>query len=127
MEDSKKEIELCKKCKDMKEKLCALYKELQVQPKEIGADEPDQKWNCSAGDRRSVFVAGNVFGEYKLQFGWRQKKVLNQILMRIGGPKLWICFGRRETSSSRCQPKIPKRNQNQDFSAGLALRKRLGN
>ena len=31
--------------------------------------------------------------EYKLQFGWCQKKVLNEILMRIGGPKLWICFG----------------------------------
>ena len=43
VEDSKKEIELYKKYKDMKEKLRALYKELQVQPKEIGADEPDQK------------------------------------------------------------------------------------
>jgi tetratricopeptide (TPR) repeat protein len=43
VEDSKKEIELYKKYKDMKEKLRALYKELQVQPKEISADEQDQK------------------------------------------------------------------------------------
>ncbi len=42
-EDSKKEVELYKKYKDMKEKLNALYKELQIQPKEITADEPDQK------------------------------------------------------------------------------------
>jgi Tfp pilus assembly protein PilF len=43
VEDAKKEVELYKKYKDMKEKLRALYKELQVQPKEIGADELDQK------------------------------------------------------------------------------------
>ena len=42
-DDSKKELELYKKYKDMKEKLNALYKELQIQPKEITADEPDQK------------------------------------------------------------------------------------
>lgn len=42
-DDSKKEIELYKKYKDMKEKLQALYKELQIQPKEASADEPDQK------------------------------------------------------------------------------------
>jgi cytochrome c-type biogenesis protein CcmH/NrfG len=42
-EDAKKEIELYKKFKDMKEKLRALYKDLQIQPKEITADEPDQK------------------------------------------------------------------------------------
>jgi Tfp pilus assembly protein PilF len=43
VEDAKKEVELYKKYKDMKEKLRALYKELQIQPKEIGADELDQK------------------------------------------------------------------------------------
>jgi tetratricopeptide (TPR) repeat protein len=42
-EDSRKEVELYKKYKDMKEKLNALYKELQIQPKEITADDPDQK------------------------------------------------------------------------------------
>lgn len=42
-EDSKKEIELYKKLKDMKQKLQALYKELQIQPKETATDEPDQK------------------------------------------------------------------------------------
>jgi tetratricopeptide (TPR) repeat protein len=42
-EDAKREVELYKKYKDMKEKLRALYKELQIQPKEIGADEQDQK------------------------------------------------------------------------------------
>jgi tetratricopeptide (TPR) repeat protein len=42
-EDAKREMELYKKYKDMKEKLSALYKELQIQPKEISADEPDQK------------------------------------------------------------------------------------
>jgi cytochrome c-type biogenesis protein CcmH/NrfG len=42
-EDAKREIELYKKYKDMKEKLRTLYKELQIQPKEISADEPDQK------------------------------------------------------------------------------------
>ena len=42
-EDSRKQIELYKKYKEMKEKLHALYKELQIQPKEISADEPEQK------------------------------------------------------------------------------------
>ena len=42
-EDARKEIELYKKYKDMKEKLRALYKELQVQPEQISGDEPDQK------------------------------------------------------------------------------------
>ena len=42
-DDAKREVELYKKYKNMKEKLRALYKELQVQPKEITADEPDQK------------------------------------------------------------------------------------
>lgn len=42
-EDSRKEIGLYKKYKDMKEKLRALYKELQIQPKDITVDEPDQK------------------------------------------------------------------------------------
>lgn len=41
-EDSKREIELYKKLKDTKEKLRALYKDLQVQPEEIRADQ-DQK------------------------------------------------------------------------------------
>lgn len=41
--DAKREIELYKKYKDMKEKLRALYKELQIQPSEITADEPDEK------------------------------------------------------------------------------------
>jgi Tfp pilus assembly protein PilF len=43
VEDAKKEVELYKKYKDMKEKLRALYQELQIQPKETGADELDQK------------------------------------------------------------------------------------
>lgn len=42
-EDSKKEIELYKKFKDLKEKLQALYKELQIQSKETATDEPNQK------------------------------------------------------------------------------------
>ncbi len=42
-EDAKREVELYKKYKDMKEKLRALYKELQLQPTEISADEPEQK------------------------------------------------------------------------------------
>jgi cytochrome c-type biogenesis protein CcmH/NrfG len=41
-DDAKREVELYKKYKDMKEKLRALYKELQIQPTEI-ADEPEQK------------------------------------------------------------------------------------
>ena len=42
VDDAKREMELYKKFKEMKEKLSALYKELQVQPKEIRADEPDE-------------------------------------------------------------------------------------
>jgi Tfp pilus assembly protein PilF len=42
-DDAKREMELYKKFKEMKEKLNALYKELQVQPKEIRADEPDER------------------------------------------------------------------------------------
>jgi tetratricopeptide (TPR) repeat protein len=42
-DDAKRELELYKKFKDMKEKLRALYKELQVQPKEIRADEQDEQ------------------------------------------------------------------------------------
>ena len=39
VEDAKQQVELYQKFKEMKEKLRALYKELQVQPKEIRADE----------------------------------------------------------------------------------------
>lgn len=42
-EDSRKEIELYKKYKDMKEKLRVVYKDLQVQPEEISVDKQDQK------------------------------------------------------------------------------------
>jgi Tfp pilus assembly protein PilF len=42
-DDAKREMELYQKFKEMKEKLSALYKELQVQPKEIRADEPDEQ------------------------------------------------------------------------------------
>jgi Tfp pilus assembly protein PilF len=42
VDDARRETELYKKFKEMKEKLQALYKELQVQPKEIRADEQDQ-------------------------------------------------------------------------------------
>jgi tetratricopeptide (TPR) repeat protein len=42
-EDSKKEMELYKKYKDLKEKLRAVYKDLQVQPDEISGDKDDQK------------------------------------------------------------------------------------
>jgi Flp pilus assembly protein TadD len=42
-DDAKRELELYKKFKDLKEKLRSLYKELQVQPEEISAEEPDQK------------------------------------------------------------------------------------
>ena len=41
--DAKRELEIYQKLKETKEKLRALYKELQVQPKEIRADEPDEK------------------------------------------------------------------------------------
>jgi len=42
-EDSKREIELYKKYKDLKEKLRAVYKDLQVQPDEISGDRDDHK------------------------------------------------------------------------------------
>src|SRR5262252_6279581 len=42
-EDSKKEMELYKKYKDLKEKLRAVYKDLQVQPDEISGDKDNQK------------------------------------------------------------------------------------
>lgn len=42
-DDAKREVELYQKFKEMKEKLRALYKELQVQPKEIRADEQDEQ------------------------------------------------------------------------------------
>lgn len=43
MEEAKREMELYKKYKDMKEKVRALYKEMLIQPKEIREDEPDEK------------------------------------------------------------------------------------
>jgi len=42
-EDARRETELYKKYKDMKEKLRTLYKELQVQPKDATTDETDPK------------------------------------------------------------------------------------
>jgi len=42
-DDAKREVELYQKFKDMKEKLRALYKELQVQPKEIRENEQDEQ------------------------------------------------------------------------------------
>jgi Tfp pilus assembly protein PilF len=42
-DDAKRELELYQKFKEMKEKLRAQYKELLVQPKEIRADELDEK------------------------------------------------------------------------------------
>ena len=43
MEDAEREIELYKKYKDMKEKLRAVYKDLQVQPSQVSEGEQDQK------------------------------------------------------------------------------------
>jgi tetratricopeptide (TPR) repeat protein len=43
VDDAKREAELYQKFKEMKEKLRTLYKELQVQPKEIRADEQDEQ------------------------------------------------------------------------------------
>ncbi len=43
VDDAKRELELYQKFKDMKEKLRALYKELQVQPAEISAAEQDEQ------------------------------------------------------------------------------------
>jgi len=42
VDDAKREAELYQKFKEMKERLRALYKELQIQPTEIRADEPEQ-------------------------------------------------------------------------------------
>ena len=42
-DDSKREMELYQKFKEMKQKLGALYKELQVQPKEIRENEQDEQ------------------------------------------------------------------------------------
>jgi Tfp pilus assembly protein PilF len=42
-DDADREVELYQKFKEMKEKLIALYKELQVQPKEIRADEQNEQ------------------------------------------------------------------------------------
>jgi len=42
VEDAKKELDLYKKYKDMKENLRNLYKELQIQPQEISTDEQHQ-------------------------------------------------------------------------------------
>jgi Tfp pilus assembly protein PilF len=43
VDDAKHEVALYQKFKEMKEKLQALYKELQVQPKEIRADEQEEQ------------------------------------------------------------------------------------
>jgi Tfp pilus assembly protein PilF len=43
VDDAKRELELYQRFKDMKEKLRALYKELQVQPEEIRGDEQDDQ------------------------------------------------------------------------------------
>jgi cytochrome c-type biogenesis protein CcmH/NrfG len=43
VEDAKRELELYKKYRDLKDKLRAVYKDLQVQPSEIHPDEPDEK------------------------------------------------------------------------------------
>jgi tetratricopeptide (TPR) repeat protein len=43
MEDSKREVDQYKKYKDMKEKLRAVYKEMQIQPDEIRESEKDDK------------------------------------------------------------------------------------
>ncbi|PYX28861.1 MAG: hypothetical protein DMG77_14610 [Acidobacteria bacterium] len=42
VDDAQREVDLYKKFKEMKEKLQVLYKELQIQPKEIRTGEPDQ-------------------------------------------------------------------------------------
>jgi len=43
MDDARREVELYKQYKDMKEKLRALYKDVLIQPKEIRADDQDDK------------------------------------------------------------------------------------
>jgi tetratricopeptide (TPR) repeat protein len=42
-EDAKREIDLYKKYKTMKEKLRAIYKEMQIQPQQLRADDPVEK------------------------------------------------------------------------------------
>ena len=42
-EDARREVDLYKKYKTMKEKLRAIYKEMQIQPEEIRADDPVDK------------------------------------------------------------------------------------
>jgi tetratricopeptide (TPR) repeat protein len=43
VDDAKREIDLYRKYKDMKEKLRAIYKEMQIQPEQIRADDPVEK------------------------------------------------------------------------------------
>ena len=43
MDDAKKQVELYQKYKEMKDKLRALYKELEIQPEEISAEEAERK------------------------------------------------------------------------------------
>ena len=43
MDDARREVDAYKRYKDMKEKLRAIYKELQIQPKETAAEEQDEK------------------------------------------------------------------------------------
>ncbi len=43
MDDARRQVELYKQYKDMKEKLRAVYKDLLIQPKEIRADDQDDK------------------------------------------------------------------------------------
>jgi len=43
VEDAKREVELYKKYKDLKEKLRTIYKDLQIRPSEISPDDKDEK------------------------------------------------------------------------------------
>jgi hypothetical protein len=43
VEDAQREVELYKKYKLMKEKLNAVYKEMQVQPNRLRAEQQDEK------------------------------------------------------------------------------------
>jgi DNA-binding SARP family transcriptional activator len=43
VEDAKREVDLYRKLKEMKERLRSLYKELQIQPSEIRADVEKEK------------------------------------------------------------------------------------
>jgi len=42
-EDARREVDLYKKYKTMKEKLRAIYKEMQIQPQQMRADDPVEK------------------------------------------------------------------------------------